>query len=210
MLPSIAMGFTWVAVVCLGVATLALAAAMGHDYAFTAPGISRMGPRLGRRIPATTFTYRGELLSLRRMSVRDRPTLLVFVDGLAKDADKPHVKDILIPDLLRFARLFAGRVRLVVFCTEPCTKIEHMLQTDDSVTVVGLPNDDLTNKLAIRAMPFSVLLDRHGRVIDKGLSNHFEHLCLIVARARAGGDVSQTDEMRDLAQTCQMYVAPAR
>jgi hypothetical protein len=117
----------WLVVVAMGTAELALAAQVGREYVFSAPGISRTGPRLGQRVTSLRFAHAGGRSSLRRFIAKNRETVLVFMDGIGKDVDSPHVKDVLIPDLLKFAELCGENVRMIVFCSEPCTRIAQLL-----------------------------------------------------------------------------------
>ncbi len=78
MVVSVALILAWVLALCIGAPSLALAAALGRDYAFTGRGITRMGPPVGGRLGAISFTYEGRELPLRQIIAPDRLTMLIF------------------------------------------------------------------------------------------------------------------------------------
>jgi len=141
------LGLAGVVVIWMGVATLSLGAVtVGRDYVFTAPGVSRLGPRRGRRIMETPFTYQGLQVPLQRVLTPDRPTLLVFLANLGRDE---QVCETLIPSLLQFVRFSEEGIKVVVFCTSASERIAQLVAADSNITVVALTDERLTTALGL-------------------------------------------------------------
>lgn len=181
---------TGAAIACIVVASLALGARLGRAYVFTAPGVSRLGPRVGRRIAATKFVYQGTKVPLRRVLSPDHLTLLIFLGGLGGDTSQQAVMERILLALLRFVRLADDNIEVLVFCTAAVGEIDRLLGAASHFKTITIPNDDMTTTLGIRVMPYALLVDKDGRVLEKGLVNHLEHLCLLVAR----GGLGRSDE----------------
>jgi len=199
---SILLGITWIAVLGLGGAGLALALQLGQDYVFTAPGVSRQGPRTGRRLPRTAFIYRGTRVRLRDVLASDRPTLLLFLGPFGRDT---RTKQKLLPDLLQFVQSAEDSIKVLVFCTDACDHVGQQLNEERSIDVIPLPDDRLMTRLEIRAMPYALLADRRAMVLEKGLINHLEHLCLLIVR---GGHrwSARLDGVAHLNQVCTVHL----
>ena len=134
-------------------------------------------------------------------SPRDFCALTIFLGVLGIDADKPHVDEILIPDLLRFSHILGTDMQCVVLCMEPCEVIGARLRAQDDMSVIVLPDNRLVTKLGIRVTPFAVLVDGQTEVLAKGLANHFKHFCRVVMK---GGQArSKGDELQRLVRICQ-------
>ena len=196
------MGLAWIVAFAMVIASLALGAKLGREYAYTAPGVSRMGPRIGRRIASTTFPAGDKTLALRDILSSEHSTLLAFLGTLGRDVDMPHMKDTLIPDLLRLATLAGERPRIVTFCASPCTELEQILTKDSRAQVFVLPDDHrMEISLGVRVTPYALLVDQHGRVLSKGLINNFEHLCRVVVKG--GLTRSGKDDLARISRLCQ-------
>lgn len=196
------LGLAGVVVIWMGVAALSLGAVtVGRDYVFTAPGVSRLGPRRGRRIMETPFTYQGLQVPLQRVLTPDRPTLLVFLANLGRDE---QVCETLIPSLLQFVRFSEEGIKVVVFCTSASERIAQLVAADSNITVVALTDERLTTALGVRVMPYAVLIDAHGKVLEKGLLNHLEHLCLLVVKG--GHWRTDTGRLGRLNRTCESHL----
>jgi len=202
LLITVLLGLAGVVVAWIGVATLSLGAiTVGRDYVFTAPGVSRLGPRRGRRIMGTPFTYQGLQVPLQRVLAPDRPTLLVFLANLGRDE---QVCETLIPGLLQFDRFSEEGIKVVIFCTSASERIAQFVAADSNITVVALTDDRLTTALGVRVMPYVVVVDAHGKVLEKGLLNHLEHLCLLVVRG--GHWRTDTGRLGRLSRTCESHL----
>lgn len=207
---AIVLGLAWVVMLCMVVGSLTLGYAVGHKYVFTAPGVSRTGPRVGRRLASIHFSYQGAKTSLRELVSQAPLTLLVFLGHLGVEADEPHIRDTLIPDIRRFAALSSGTMQVVILGTKSCERIEQMIGTRDHLRVMVLADEQLMDKLTIRAMPYAVLLDRRATVRAKGLVNHFQHLCLVTAQGGKGhsdGDQGdQGDQVKRIIRLCHPFL----
>lgn len=196
------LGFGWVVATCLGVASAAMAYDIGHQYVFTAPGVSRTGPRVGRRLASLTFDAQGShlsALSLRTILSSAHPTLLIFLGSLAEDADNPQV-DKTLHDLERFAVRVKGNIDLVIFCDAAHDTIRRAVGEDADCPVIALSDDRLPRKLGVRVVPYAVLVDSQARVLAKGLANNAEHLCKLIMK----GDLSSAsaDNLKPIIQLC--------
>jgi len=198
---SIALVVGWIIGICLCVASLALGATIGRDYVFTAPGVSRIGPRVGQRLPSISFAHQGHAVSLGDFLSPDRATFLAFLGSLGRDVDEAHVREILIPDILRVVRLAGGSIKLVVFCLEPCQRMSELLDAKANINVVVLANDDLTTELKVRIAPYALLVDKDTRLLAKGLVNNFEHACRIIVKG--GRSSSGKADLERIARLCE-------
>lgn len=170
----------WALVVFMAIASLALGAtALGREYVFTAPGVSRMGPRVNQRIASVRFMHQGIQTPLQHLLSSLHPTLLVFSGGIGQET---RVRDAFISGILEFASFFDGGLKVCVFCTSGCDWLESIAGNGNEFEIIPLEDDFLITALAIRVAPYALLVDRRARVLGKGLVNNLAHLCLLVER----------------------------
>jgi len=209
-LMSIGLGLAWLAVICIGVASLVLAYVIGHKYVFTSAGLSRVGPHIGDHLASKTFTYRDATYPLGHFILQKHPTLLVFLGLLSQSTEEAPIKDVLIPDLRRFAALTGQSMQILIFCIEPDEAINQSLGGYKNLTILALSHDhheQLAADLCVRAVPYALLLDARSAVLAKGLANHFAHLCWIVTK---GGQLrSSRDDLARIAHLCHPMLPAA-
>ncbi len=194
---SAGIGLAWVVIVLIGVASVALAYGVGHQYVFTASGVSRIGPPIGRQLASLVFAYQGVNLPLSDLLSTEQPTLLVFLDKLAADS---RVNQELVPALKALSR--AGNiVSIILFCRYPCSSVISGLDDNTNVRIMSLVDDQLMVKLGVRVAPYAMLINKHRRVVSKGLVNHLVHLCLVIMKG--GEDRETAHELEGLMQFCQ-------
>ncbi len=205
---SLLLGIAWVVIICVSTASIALAALIGREYVLTAPGVSRIGPRIGRRLAPAQFKYQGAKISLRDVLSQDYPTLLIFLGSMGRDR---RVVETLVPALQQFSAFSNSALKFVIFCTTASDQIADSLRSDESFEVVELADDYITTRLGIRVTPYAVLVDKREYVLTKGLVNHLEHLCLLVVKG--GKWRSSEHELEALTCRCeshfQSYPVPA-
>ncbi len=198
----------WIAAIGIGVVSLALVYLLGQTYAFTAPGVSRMGPRIGRSLAPMVITYRGEELPLARLIQPARFTALIFLGALGRDAAEEHISHTLASDLRRFAALSQDTLQFIVFCTEGCERLEELWGRHDYLRVINVQDDRLVRRLAIRVVPYAVMLDTRMKVLSKGICNNFEHLCLVAAKG--GRARSSKNELSRIIRICDATLTGPR
>ncbi len=199
----VVMGLAWVMVAGTWVASLALASTVGRDYVFTARGVSRIGPPVGRRLASTAVVHEGEKARLQQFAPSHQLSLLAFLGHIEAQLDEPRMRDVLLPDLQRFATLFEDTITIFVFCNGPCERLKQLFAPHTNVNVVALEDDQLATTLGVRVTPYALLLDKQTRLLAKGLFNHFNHLCLWVVK---GGKVRPgEDDVNRASSRCESY-----
>jgi len=201
---SILLGLAWIIVAVIGIASLVLAYAVGHEYVLTAVGVSRLGPGIGRRLAAPVFAHQGEKQSLRQLVSPDCPTLLLFLGSFSANFSQPRISEVLAPALKEFTALSVGAIRLLIFCIEPGEAVEQFLGREEEQMVIALPADRYDRlarrELGILVAPYAVLVDNRARILAKGLVNNFEHLCWLVVQG--GETYTRKVDLEHIIQIC--------
>lgn len=198
------LALAWGVTLCIVIASLAFGAMrIGHSYVFTAPGVSRLGPPIGQRVPTLHFVHQGRRVSLRQVLAPDRPTLLVFLGALG---EQEMVRNTALSGLQQFMQLASGSLHVVVFCTTATEHIEQALAAVGPVDVIALPDDRLMAKLALRVAPYALLISKRATVLEKGLVNHLEHLCLLIVRGGQRSQVDSIDDVGELERLCASHL----
>jgi methylamine dehydrogenase accessory protein MauD len=163
---------SWLLIVGLGVALLALARQVGVLHVRVAPAgalTPSSGPGIGDRSPLLDLTtINGAPLSIGRPSTGGRMQLLMFVSPLC-----PICK-LLIPVATSFARREALDV---VFVGDDALAVLRRMIAE--LGIGGLPfvnSAEAGRAFRVNKLPHAVLLDGDGTILAKGLVNSREHL----------------------------------
>ena len=201
---TVSLAIAWVVTFCIVILSLAFGAMrVGHSYVFTAPGVSRLGPRIGQRIPTFRFLHRGQRVSLRQILAPNRPTLLVFLGAFGEQV---IVRNTALSGLQRFVQMASNSLHTVVFCSAGTEHVEQALAGVGPVDVITLPDDRLSTKLGLRVVPYALLIDTRATVLEKGLVNHLEHLCLLIVRGGQRSQAGSIDDLRELNLLCASHL----
>lgn len=194
------LGLGWLFAILMGIALLAMANFVGSQYAYTQLGVTRTGPKLGKRLGSTTFAYQGTKKSLKDVASKKKWTLFTFLDT-------SPVSDNLIPDLLGLASFAQGDIEFVVFCHKVSERLSGVSDANTQVKIIELGEiaGDLETKLGIRVLPFALLVNQETELIAKGLINHTPHLCVLIHNAKAR--VGAREELAGVSATiCQPFL----
>ena len=169
---------SWLVIVALGVALLALARQVGVLHVRVAPAgalTPASGPAVGDIAPSLDLqTLDGGRVSIGKAAARGRLQLLMFVSPMC-----PICKQ-----LIPVAKSFARRETLdVVFVGDDDPSDVRRMIAD--LGVAGMPfvnGSEAGRAFQVDKLPHAVLLDHEGVIVSKGLVNSREHLeSLVVA-----------------------------
>ena len=169
---------SWIVIIALGVAVLALARQIGVLHMRLAPAgalTTAGGPAVGALAPILTLpTIDGGRVAIGRAKAKDRLQLLMFVSPLC-----PICKQ-LVPAV----RSFAQRETVdVVFIGDD--KLEDQMAMISALGISGIPfinGFEAGHAYQVDKLPHAVLIDHDGKIVSKGLVNSREHLeSLVVA-----------------------------
>jgi methylamine dehydrogenase accessory protein MauD len=181
--------FSWIVILGLGLAVLALARQVGVLHLRVAPAgalVTGKGPVVGEAAPVMeALTLDGSALAVGKPSGRKQ--LLLFVS--------PHCP--LCKDLIPIARNFARTERLdIVFVGDDDASEQRAMIA--RLDMAGLPfvNGPLVGRtFHVDRLPHAVLIGDDGTVLSKGLVNSREHLESLVT-AHEMGVVSVQDYLK--------------
>lgn len=182
---------SWVLILGMGLALLALARQVGVLHARLAPAGALMtgkGPAVGEAAPVLdAHTLDGEAVAIGKPLAKGRTQLLLFVS--------PHCP--LCKDLIPVARNFAKTERLdIVFVGDD--EIDEQRAMIARLDMGGLPfvNSSIIGRsFHVDRLPHAVLIGDTGTVLSKGLVNSREHLESLVT-AHEMGVVSVQDYLK--------------
>jgi methylamine dehydrogenase accessory protein MauD len=173
---------SWIVILGLGIALLALARQIGVLHVRLAPAgalLTGKGPVVGEPAPQLDVTtIEGAPLSIGRKLAKGRMQLLLFVSPHC-----PLCKD-LIPIAKNFAR--AERLDIVFVGDDEATEQQAMIAR---LEMGGLPfvNGPLVGRtFHVDRLPHAVLIGNGGTVLSKGLVNSREHLESLVTAHELG------------------------
>ena len=174
----VSQAISWVLILLLGVALLALARQVGVLHVRVAPAgalATAAGPSAGDTAPLLDVaTIDGRSIQLGGKLAKGKLRLLMFVS-----AQCPLCKN-LIPIAKSFAK--AERIDLVFVGDDDVATQRAMIERMDIAAYPFVNGPDVGRAYAVAKLPHSVLLDETGTVLSKGLVNSREHLeSLIVA-----------------------------
>ena len=173
---------SWLVILGLGLALLALARQVGVLHVRLAPAGAMMtgkGPVVGEPAPVLDVTtLDGTSLSIGGTLAKGRMRLLLFVS--------PHCP--LCKDLIPIARNFARREKLDIVFVGDDDEAEQRAMIA-RLDMAGLPfvNGSLVGRaFHVDRLPHAVLLGDDGTVLSKGLVNSREHLESLVTAHELG------------------------
>jgi len=182
---------SWIVIIGLGVAVLALARQVGVLHMRLAPAGALMtgkGPAVGEAAPVLDVaTIDGVPLSIGRALAKGRTQLLLFVS--------PHCP--LCKDLIPIARSFVRSERLdLVFVGDDDLAEQRAMIAKMDMGGVPFVNGSLVGRsFHVDRLPHAVLIGEDGTVLSKGLVNSREHLESLVT-AHEMGVVSVQDYLK--------------
>ena len=169
---------SWIVILLLGVALLALARQVGVLHMRVAPAgalTTSAGPAVGSAaaaIPATTIEGTRTTVGGHLHGVPLR--LLMFVSPSC-----PLCKN-LIPVAKSFAR--DERVQLIFIGDDDAAAQRQMIAEHGLGGYQFINGPDVGQAYEVAKLPYAVLMDEHGTILSKGLVNSREHLeSLIIA-----------------------------
>jgi methylamine dehydrogenase accessory protein MauD len=169
---------SWVVILLLGVAVLALARQVGVLHMRVAPAgalTTSAGPAVGSAaaaIPATTIEGTSTTVGGHLHGVPLR--LLMFVSPSC-----PLCKN-LIPMAKSFAR--DERVQLVFIGDDDAAAQRQMIAEHGLGGYPFINGPEVGQAYEVAKLPYAVLMDEHGTILSKGLVNSREHLeSLVIA-----------------------------
>ena len=174
--------FSWVVILGLGLALLALARQVGVLHVRLAPAgalLTGKGPVVGEPAPALDVTtIDGAPLSIGKALAKGRMQLLLFVSPTCP----------LCKELIPIARNFARTEKLdIVFVGDDA--LEEQRAMIARMDMAGLPfvNGPLVGRtFHVDRLPHAVLIGDTGTVLSKGLVNSREHLESLVTAHEMG------------------------
>ncbi len=182
---------SWVVILGLGLALLALARQVGVLHARLAPAGALMtgkGPAVGEPAPVLdATTLDGAPVAIGRPLAKGRMQLLLFVS--------PHCP--LCKDLIPIARSFAKTEKLdIVFVGDDDIDAQRAMIARLDMGELPFVNSSIIGRtFHVDRLPHAVLIGDSGTVLSKGLVNSREHLESLVT-AHEMGVVSVQDYLK--------------
>lgn len=173
---------SWIVILGLGIALLALARQVGVLHVRVAPAgalLTGKGPVVGEAAPVLEeLTMDGVKVAIGKALAKGRMQLLLFVS--------PHCP--LCKDLIPIAKNFAKREKLdIVFVGDDDVEEQHAMIA--RLEMQGLPfiNGSVVGRtFHVDRLPHAVLIGDDGTVLSKGLVNSREHLESLVTAHEMG------------------------
>ena len=183
---------SWIVILGLGIALLALARQVGVLHVRVAPAgalLTGKGPVVGEPAPVLDVaTMDGTPLAIGKALAKGRMQLLLFVS--------PHCP--LCKDLIPIAKNFAKTEKLdIVFVGDDDPSEQHAMI--ERLDMAGHPfvNGSIVGRtFHVDRLPHAVLIGATGTVLSKGLVNSREHLESLVT-AHEMGVVSVQDYLKN-------------
>jgi len=173
---------SWIVILGLGIALLALARQVGVLHVRVAPAgalLTGKGPVVGEAAPVLdALTMEGASVTIGKTLAKGSMQLLLFVS--------PHCP--LCKDLIPIAKNFARREKLdIVFVGDD--EVEEQRAMIARLEMQGLPfiNGPIVGRtFHVDRLPHAVLIGDDGTVLSKGLVNSREHLESLVTAHELG------------------------
>ena len=184
--------FSWIVILGLGLALLALARQVGVLHARLAPAGALMtgkGPVVGEPAPVLeAHTLDGAPVSIGKALSKGRMQLLLFVS--------PHCP--LCKDLIPIARNFARTEKLdIVFVGDDDVNEQRAMIARLDMGALPFVNSSIVGRtFHVDRLPHAVLIGDSGTVLSKGLVNSREHLESLIT-AHEMGVVSVQDYLKN-------------
>ncbi len=192
----------WLAVIGLAVTVLALTRQIGVLYERVAPAGALMvgqGPKVGERAPELELAdLRGRPVRVGGSAAAGRSTLLFFLSPTCP------VCDTLIP-VLKSLRAAEGGWLDIVLASDGDVQRQQTFVRDKALDDFPyVLSTQLGMTFQVSKLPFAVLIDEHGVIRAKGLTNSREHLeSLFEAKERGVASIqdymTQQRERQDVA-----------
>lgn len=173
---------SWLLIIALGVALLAVARQVGVLHERVAPVgalVPRNGPKAGQPVPHLVVrTLTDAVIEIGGTQLRPGRTLLFFVS-----ADCPICKK-----LIPFAKSFARDEKIeLIFVGDDHEAVQRRLVSVQVLDGYPFVNDSQLGQLfAVDKLPHAVLIGADGRLIARGLVNSREHLESMIAVEELG------------------------
>lgn len=173
---------SWVIIVGLGLAVLALARQIGVLHVRLAPAgalLTARGPLVGEHVPVLDVaTIEGASLVIGKNLAKGHLQLLLFVS-----AHCPLCKE-----LIPIAKSFAKREKLdIVFVGDDELDIQRALIARLDIAHLPFVNSSLVGRtFQVDRLPHAVLISETGKLISKGLVNSREHLESLITAHELG------------------------
>jgi len=173
---------SWIVILGLGIALLALARQVGVLHVRVAPAgalLTGKGPVVGEPAPVLDVaTMDGTPLSIGKALAKGRMQLLLFVS--------PHCP--LCKDLIPIAKNFAKTEKLdIVFVGDDAPDEQHAMIARLDMAGHPFVNGSIVGRtFHVDRLPHAVLIGATGTVLSKGLVNSREHLESLVTAHEMG------------------------
>ncbi len=173
---------SWIVILGLGVALLALARQVGVLHVRVAPAgalLTGKGPVVGEAAPVLDVTtIDGAPLAIGKMLAKGRMQLLLFVS--------PHCP--LCKDLIPIAKNFVRREKLdIVFVGDDALEEQRAMIARLDMAALPFVNGPIVGRtFHVDRLPHAVLIGSTGTVLSKGLVNSREHLESLVTAHEMG------------------------
>jgi methylamine dehydrogenase accessory protein MauD len=173
---------SWIVILGLGIALLALARQVGVLHVRLAPAgalLTGKGPVVGEPAPVLDVTtLDGTSLSIGKSLAKGKMQLLLFVS--------PHCP--LCKDLIPIAKNFARREKLdIVFIGDDDVNEQRAMIARLDMTGIPFVNGALVGRtFHVDRLPHAVLIGDNGTLLSKGLVNSREHLESLVTAHELG------------------------
>jgi methylamine dehydrogenase accessory protein MauD len=174
--------FSWIVILGLGIALLALARQIGVLHVRVAPAgalLTGKGPVVGEAAPVLdVVTMDGAPLSIGKTLAKGRMQLLLFVS--------PHCP--LCKELIPIAKNFARREKLdIVFVGDDDPSEQQAMIARLEMGGIPFVNGPMVGRVFhVDRLPHAVLIGDSGTVLSKGLVNSREHLESLVTAHEMG------------------------
>jgi methylamine dehydrogenase accessory protein MauD len=173
---------SWIVILGLGLALVALARQVGVLHVRVAPAgalLTGKGPVVGEAAPALDVaTMDGAPLSIGKTLAKGRMQLLLFVS--------PHCP--LCKDLIPIAKNFARREKLdIVFVGDDDPSEQQAMIARLEMGGMPFVNGPMVGRVFhVDRLPHAVLIGDNGTVLSKGLVNSREHLESLITAHEMG------------------------
>lgn len=174
--------FSWIVILCLGVAMVALARQIGVLHMRVAPAgalTPARGPAVGEKSPRLDLaTIDGAQVAIGKALAAGRKQLLMFVS--------PHCP--ICKELIPVAKSFVKREDLdIVFMGDDELADQRAMIARTGIEGMPFVNNSAAGRIfQVDKLPHAVLIGEDGTILSKGLVNSREHLESLVVSHEMG------------------------